>query len=240
MGRKEASCTLAGRLVKCLHEMTHPVVTVHHVVGVWTSAAQLADEVRRKNGNPEERPLVDEDFEFRGGVPELSLRRRARTRWSDHPGPLGRPLSRRTGESTEALSLVPESTSLISAVVVDRASLGKRKPATDRSAASGFPAPQASVTMVVMYPKSAPLRTVGSIPISISTPTMMKVVMPRSRRAMSSGVPSNGRHRDLVENGFRGERGYLRHELKAGGVAGVVLERALARQRRSRSRAVTP
>jgi hypothetical protein len=41
-----------------------------------------------------------------------------------------------------------------------------------------------------MYPRSVPWRTVGSIPISIATPMMTNVVIPQSRRAMSSGVPS--------------------------------------------------
>src|ERR1043166_7436349 len=42
-----------------------------------------------------------------------------------------------------------------------------------------------------MYPRSAPWRTVGSMPISMAMPTMAKAVIPQSRSAMSNGVPSN-------------------------------------------------
>src|SRR6266566_6544422 len=42
-----------------------------------------------------------------------------------------------------------------------------------------------------MYPRSAPCRTVGSMPISMAIPTMAKASIPQSRSAMSSGVPSN-------------------------------------------------
>ncbi len=41
-----------------------------------------------------------------------------------------------------------------------------------------------------MYPESAPWRAVGSIPISVATPTMMKALTPQSRKAKSSQVPS--------------------------------------------------
>ena len=40
-------------------------------------------------------------------------------------------------------------------------------------------------------PRSAPCRTVGSIPISVATPTIAKAFTPASRSTMSSGVPSN-------------------------------------------------
>src|SRR5262245_12467892 len=41
-----------------------------------------------------------------------------------------------------------------------------------------------------MKPRSAPWRTVGSIPISVAIPQIMKEIMPQSRRAMLKGVPS--------------------------------------------------
>jgi hypothetical protein len=41
-----------------------------------------------------------------------------------------------------------------------------------------------------MKPKSAPWRSVGSIPISVAIPRIMKEIMPQSRSAMLKGVPS--------------------------------------------------
>src|SRR5262245_5557895 len=41
-----------------------------------------------------------------------------------------------------------------------------------------------------MKPRSAPWRTVGSIPISVAIPQIMKEIMPQSRSAMLKGVPS--------------------------------------------------
>ena len=41
-----------------------------------------------------------------------------------------------------------------------------------------------------MKPKSAPWRTVGSIPISVAIPQIMKEIKPQSRSAMVKGVPS--------------------------------------------------
>jgi hypothetical protein len=60
--------------------------------GIWVPAGTLADEARRHSppdGGPESgrRALSEESFEFRGGLPELALRRGARTRWTDHPTP---------------------------------------------------------------------------------------------------------------------------------------------------------
>ena len=42
-----------------------------------------------------------------------------------------------------------------------------------------------------MKPRSAPWRTVGSIPISVTAPTMAKALTPQSRSTSSSGVPTN-------------------------------------------------
>jgi len=64
------------------------------VVGAWLPASQIAAEclartaAERSFANPTTRVLADEAFEFRGGAPEIALRRRARTRWADHPGPV--------------------------------------------------------------------------------------------------------------------------------------------------------
>ena len=72
-------------------------------VGVWTPASTLADEARRNGAHgkhadpPEVRALSEEAFEFRGGAPEMTLSRRARTRWTDHLGSAtGRRLLRRS------------------------------------------------------------------------------------------------------------------------------------------------
>jgi hypothetical protein len=53
----------------------------------WLPAGELANLAVRHSGEfpTRRRALADEVFEFRGGRPELVLRRRARTRWSDHP-----------------------------------------------------------------------------------------------------------------------------------------------------------
>ena len=64
---------------------------------------------------------------------------------------------------------IPQSSSTF----VKNASPMKRRLASARSPASLWPAPHASVTTTGMYPRSAPWRTVGSIPISVATPTMM-------------------------------------------------------------------
>lgn len=69
-------------------------------VAVWLPASQVAAEclaqtaAERSFANPITRALGDEAFEFRGGAPEIALRRRARTRWTDYPGPV--PASRRS------------------------------------------------------------------------------------------------------------------------------------------------
>jgi hypothetical protein len=62
-------------------------------VGKWLPASQVASQCQ--SGTAAEpssvaagRVLAEEAFEFRGGAPEISLRRRARTRWADHPGPV--------------------------------------------------------------------------------------------------------------------------------------------------------
>lgn len=63
-------------------------------VGVWVPAFRIAEEcqMRAATGTAAaqagRRILADEAFEFRGGAPELALRRRARTRWVDYPGPV--------------------------------------------------------------------------------------------------------------------------------------------------------
>jgi hypothetical protein len=61
-------------------------------VGVWLPACRVASEVRcagfpELNRSGVSGRLPEEAFEFRGGRSELVLRPRARTRWSDHPGP---------------------------------------------------------------------------------------------------------------------------------------------------------
>ena len=66
----------------------------HIPVAVWLPASQIAAEClarsapERSFANPTVRALGDDAFEFRGGAPEISLRRRARTRWTDYPGPV--------------------------------------------------------------------------------------------------------------------------------------------------------
>jgi hypothetical protein len=63
-------------------------------VDVWLPASQAAAEclartaAERSFANPTVRALDDGAFEFQGGVPEIALRRRARTRWTDYPGPV--------------------------------------------------------------------------------------------------------------------------------------------------------
>jgi hypothetical protein len=63
-------------------------------VGVWLPASQIAAErlaqtaSERSFADARARALADEAFEFRGGAPEIALRRRARTRWADYPGPV--------------------------------------------------------------------------------------------------------------------------------------------------------
>lgn len=60
---------------------------------VWLPASTLADSALRngaaadQRGRTGGRALPDDAFEFRGGIPELTLSRRARTRWTDHSGP---------------------------------------------------------------------------------------------------------------------------------------------------------
>jgi hypothetical protein len=63
-------------------------------VAVWLPASQVAAEclartaVERSVVNPITRALGEDAVEFRGGAPEIALRRRARTRWTDYPGPV--------------------------------------------------------------------------------------------------------------------------------------------------------
>jgi hypothetical protein len=63
-------------------------------VGVWLPASQVGAEclartaAERCFASPTARALGDDAFEFRGGTPEIALRRRARTRWTDYPGPV--------------------------------------------------------------------------------------------------------------------------------------------------------
>ena len=54
----------------------------------WLPAGALADmavRYTREVPSRHHRALPDDAFEFRGGRPEATLRRRARTRWSDYP-----------------------------------------------------------------------------------------------------------------------------------------------------------
>jgi hypothetical protein len=64
-------------------------------VGVWVPAFRIAAETQVRAGaamaQSRQRLLADEVFEFRGGAPEMALRRRARTRWVDYPAPVGNP-----------------------------------------------------------------------------------------------------------------------------------------------------
>ena len=61
-------------------------------VGVWVPAFRIATETQARvgaaMGQSSQRLLADEVFEFRGGAPEMALRRRARTRWVDYPAPV--------------------------------------------------------------------------------------------------------------------------------------------------------
>jgi hypothetical protein len=63
-------------------------------VDVWVPAFRAASDSQTRAaaeapaGQARQRILADEVFEFRGGAPELALRRRARTRWADYPGPV--------------------------------------------------------------------------------------------------------------------------------------------------------
>ena len=63
-------------------------------VDVWVPAFRAASDSQTRAaaeapaGQARQRILADEVFEFRGGAPELALRRRARTRWADDPGPV--------------------------------------------------------------------------------------------------------------------------------------------------------
>ena len=63
-------------------------------VGVWIPAYRVAVECQARtaaevtSSRTVGRVLADEAFDFRGGVPELVLRRRARTRSADYPGPV--------------------------------------------------------------------------------------------------------------------------------------------------------
>ena len=58
---------------------------------VWLPASTLATKALKHAGTDvivtqaRHRALPEDAFEFRGGSPELALRSRARTRWSDHP-----------------------------------------------------------------------------------------------------------------------------------------------------------
>jgi hypothetical protein len=60
--------------------------------GTWLPASTLAGAALRHTAEsggsaPQARVLPDEAFEFRGGRPEATLRRRARTRRSDYSYP---------------------------------------------------------------------------------------------------------------------------------------------------------
>jgi hypothetical protein len=63
-------------------------------VDVWVPAFRAASDSQTRAATgalatqARQRILADEVFEFRGGAPELALRRRARTRWADYPGPV--------------------------------------------------------------------------------------------------------------------------------------------------------
>jgi hypothetical protein len=70
-----------------------------------------------------------------------------------------------------------------------------------------------------MKPKSAACRAVGSIPTSIAMPAMARALMPQSRSAKASGVPSKSRHGDLVKDGFARLWFEFGHEGEAGRVA---------------------
>src|SRR5262249_53065531 len=76
-------------------------------------------------------------------------------------------------------------------VSVNNASPAKARLSSDRLAASGWPVPHASVISTGIKPGRAACRAVGSIPTSIAIPAMATAVMPQSRNAKASGVPSN-------------------------------------------------
>ncbi|HEX3236192.1 MAG TPA: hypothetical protein VHR41_18515 [Gemmatimonadales bacterium] len=61
-------------------------------VGEWVPAFRIAAEAQALAGGAmaqsRQRLLADDVFEFRGGAPEMALRRRARTRWVDYPAPV--------------------------------------------------------------------------------------------------------------------------------------------------------
>src|SRR5262249_46783709 len=63
--------------------------------------------------------------------------------------------------------------------------------ASERRAASAWPAPQASATITGTKARSAACRAVGSIPTSMARPAMATALTPQSRSAIDSGVPSN-------------------------------------------------
>jgi hypothetical protein len=67
-----------------------------------------------------------------------------------------------------------------------------------------------------MKPRSAPWRTVGSIPISVAIPQIMKEIKPQSR---SQRCTFESRHRDLVENGLVRSDPELGRKLKTGAAA---------------------
>ena len=75
-------------------------------------------------------------------------------------------------------------------VSVNNASPEKAKLSSERFAASGCPAPHASVMTTGIKPRSAAWRTVGSIPTSIAMPATATAIMAQSRKAKASGVPS--------------------------------------------------
>ena len=111
------------------------------------------------------------------------------------------------------------STSQIVSVSVIKASPANFKLSIDRLAASSLPAPQASVTSTGVSARSAPWRTVGSIPISVATPTMIKALMPQSRKAKSSHLPSKADNSQFVEDAFSRMRLQFRQDLKSRSVA---------------------
>lgn len=61
--------------------------------GEWLPASRVATDClsvskREPPRNDVAGRLADDDFEFRGGPTEAVLRRKARTRWADHPRPV--------------------------------------------------------------------------------------------------------------------------------------------------------
>jgi hypothetical protein len=87
---------------------------------------------------------------------------------------------------------------------------------SERWAAEGFPAPQASVTTTGMRPRSAPWRTVGSIPTSVATPTVAKAVTVAQRELQQRALECG--HRELVEDRLRCSRSELGQQLESGRV----------------------